>query len=198
MKAFRHGHRHGHRGLILVLLPLGLQACVAPSPVEGGSAREPLRWILVERRYRDIARPESPGEGNGQGLGDGRINPDALVLAFQPLYPEDLTWNVVVNPDDHFVELVEVSPGGPVAPGEIVTATFRVGQARPQERYQLSALPSEQGVEILGPDSALVMGREAVRFRFTSSLPGSGGIRVAVERVVDRGQDSTVQSGRSR
>ncbi len=145
------------------------------SPEENGSTKEPVRWILVERRYGDVAGP---------GLAsDGEINPDAVVLAFQPLYPEDLTWEVVVSPEEHFVELVSYSPAGPATPGEIVSATVRVGKAKAGQTYRLSAKPSQSDVTILGESKAVVQGWDTAVFRFTSCASGRAGISIGVEQI---------------
>lgn len=161
--------------LLLGLMATALQACMHRSPEENGSTKEPVRWILVERRYGDVASPPSAG--------DGRVNPDAVVLAFQPLYPEDLTWEVVVSPEEHYVEVVGFSPAGPATPGEIVSATVRVGKARAGQIYRLSAKPSQADVRILGETQAVVTGQDIAVFRFTSCASGRGGIAVGVERL---------------
>lgn len=161
--------------LLLGLMATALQACMHRSPEENGSTKEPVRWILVERRYGDVASPPSAG--------DGRVNPDAVVLAFQPLYPEDLTWEVVVSPEEHYVEVVGFSPAGPATLGEIVSATVRVGKAKAGQAYRLSARPSQVDVKILGESQAIVQGGGTVVFRFTSCASGRAGIVVGVERL---------------
>lgn len=160
--------------LLMGLLDLVLQACVHSVPSEEAQTREPVKWILVERRYGDVARGVSD---------DGTVNPDAPVLAFQPLYPEDVVWDVVVDPAEHFVELVSFSPAGPAAPGEVVSATVRVGKARANHRYRLSARPSQVGVKILGSPETIVQGDGLGVFRFTSCVSGRAGIAVAAERL---------------
>jgi hypothetical protein len=164
------------RDLSLGLLLPVLQACVAGSPEGGQASREPVRWILVERRYGDIASP-------GASPSDGQVNQDAVVLAFQPLYPEDLTWEVVVSPEEHFVELVGLTPARPSSPGEIVCATVRVGNAKEGQRYRLSALPTRNDVRVLGDPQLVVSAGESAVFRFTSSTSGKAGITVGVERL---------------
>lgn len=163
-------------GLLLAILLPVLQACTTRSPVERVESREPVRWILVERRYGDVA--------SRSDAGDGRVNPDATVLAFQPLYPEDLTWEVVVSPEEQFVELVNFSPSGPATPGEIVSATVRVGKAKAGQTYRLTAKPSRSDVRILGECAAVVQGWDTAVFRFTSCASGRAGIAVGVERIV--------------
>lgn len=160
---------------IIGIILSALQACTTWSPVERVGSREPVRWILVERRYGDVASPAASD--------DGQVNPDATVLAFQPLYQEDLTWEVVVSPEDHFVELIEFSPAGPASPGEIISATVRVGNAKPGQRYRLEAKPSQSGVKILGSQQVLLTGGASTVFRFTSCVSGRGGIAVGVERL---------------
>ena len=166
------------RALLLVralgsLLPLLAQACVAPSSSENDSPREPVRWVLVEKRYGDLADPPPTG--------DGRVNPDAVVLAFQPLYPEDLEWDVVVDSEEHYAQVVACTPQGAARPGEIVTAIVRVGKPKAGRRYQLTARPSQPEVQILGESQAIVQGNETAVFRFTSALSGRAGITVGVE-----------------
>lgn len=165
--------------IIGTLLPL-LQACTSGSPADRVWSREPVRWILVERRYGDVASPSDTG--------DGRVNPDATVLAFQPLYPEDLTWEVVVSPEEHFVELVSFSPSGPATPGEIVSATVRVGKAKAGQAYRLTAKPSQVDIKILGVTQAVVTGQDTAVFQFTSCASGRAGIAIAVERVRTEGE----------
>jgi hypothetical protein len=143
-------------------------------PAGDGPPREPVRWLLVERRYGDVAP---------QAGGDGKINPDAMVLAFQPLYPEDLAWEVVVDPDEQFVEVVGFSPSGPARPGEVVSATVRVGKAKAMATYRLSAKASRPDVRILGDTQAVVKGSDTAVFRFTSCASGRAGIAVGVERI---------------
>jgi len=155
------------------LVPLSLLGCA----VQGGESappREPVRWLLVERRYADVTEAAS---------GDGRINPDATVLAFQPLYPEDLSWEVVIDPDEQFVEVVGFTPAGAARPGEVVTATVRVGKAKAGQLYRLSAKASQIDVRILGERQAIVKGSETAIFRFTSCASGRAGIAVGVERI---------------
>lgn len=167
------------RRLACGLLALCLQACAGRNLEETVAAREPVRWILVERRYGDIA--------SAGAAGDGQINPEATVLAFQPLYEEDLTWEVVVSPEEHHVELVGFSPAGPASPGEVVSATVRVGKAKAGQRYRLSAKPSQPDVRILGEAQVEVKGDEATIFRFTSCASGKAGIAVGVEQIQEWG-----------
>jgi hypothetical protein len=93
-----------------------------------------------------------------------------------------LIWDVVISPEEQFVELLSVEPSGAVAPGEVVTATVRVGKAKADQRYRLSISATEQPVQIVGAAQALVTGVESARFSFTSSKAGRSGIAVAVER----------------
>jgi hypothetical protein len=159
--------------LILGCLILSAEGCALP-PEGEDTLREPVRWLLVERRYADVAPTAS---------GDGKVNPEAVVLAFQPLYPEDLAWEVVVDPEEQFVEVVGFSPAGPARPGEVVSATVRVGKARAAELYRLSAKASQPGVRILGDAQAVVKGSDTAVFRFTSCASGRAGIAVGVERI---------------
>jgi hypothetical protein len=155
------------------LLPLFVLGC-AIEGLEAAPPREPVRWLLVERRYADVAPT---------GSGDGRINPDATVLAFQPLYPEDLSWEVVIDTEEHYVEVVGFSPAGQARPGEIVSATVRVGKAKAGQLYRLSAKASQADIRILGESQATVKGSDTAVFRFTSCASGRAGIAVGVERI---------------
>jgi hypothetical protein len=159
----------------MALLAILLQACGYGGLRSEDAPEEPVRWILVERRYGDVV---------GMAAGDGAVNPDAMVLAFQPLYQRDLTWDIVVRPDEHFVELVGFSPRGPASPGEVVTAMVRVGQAKPGQQYRLEATPSTPDVRILGSAQAMVTGSESSCFQFTSRASGRGGIAVSVQRII--------------
>jgi hypothetical protein len=133
-----------------------------------------VRWLLVERRYADVAPSAS---------GDGQVNPDAMVLAFQPLYAEDLTWEAAVDVEEHYVEVVGFSPAGAAQPGEVVTATVRVGKAKAGQLYRLSAKASQADVRILGESQAVVKGSDIAVFRFTSCASGRAGIAVGVETI---------------
>lgn len=160
------------------LIPLLLTSCASfsESDQNGGVGRaEPVRWILVEKRYGDLPPAEKSQ--------DGRVNPEAIVLAFQPLYPEDLKWEVVLDPQDQFVEVVGFSPAGPARPGEVVSATVRVGKAKAGQLYRLSAKASQADVRILGEVQTTVKGNETAVFRFTSCASGRAGITVRVERI---------------
>lgn len=156
------------------LIPLALQACALELHEESPAPREPVRWLLVERKYGEVAPTAS---------GDGRVNPDAVVLAFQPLYPEDLAWEVSVDVEEHYVEVVGFSPAGAAQPGEVVTATVRVGKAKAGQLYRLSAKASQPDVRILGDLQAVVKGSDTAVFRFTSCASGRAGIAVGVERI---------------
>ena len=101
----------------------------------------------------------------------------------EPLYPEDLGWTAEVESRGYFVEVLEVTPPGLVAPGEVVTARLRVGNARPGVIYRLVARPSTPDVRIVGEAEITVRGPEVAVFRFTSLSGGRGGIEVGVERV---------------
>lgn len=137
--------------------------------------RRPVRWILVEKEPGDVF----PG---GQ-VGDGRLDPRSRILTLEPLYPEDLQWAVVVDPQDSVVEVLEISPGAAANPGEIVTAKVRVGRTRLGESYRLSASPSRPGVTIVGSRAQIVLEGAPALFRFTSASIGPGGITVGVDRI---------------
>lgn len=137
--------------------------------------REPLRWIMVEARADQVF----PG---GQ-IGDGQVSPSSQLLTMVPLYREDFSWEVVVDPRDYFVEVLEVLPKGLATPGETVMATVRVGGAKPGERYRLQARPQAPDVTLIGEAEREVRGSSPAVFRFTSRATGKGGIAVGVERI---------------
>jgi hypothetical protein len=140
-----------------------------------GAAREPVRWILVE----EPARQAIPGAI----AGDGVLAPEAPMLVFRPLFKEDLSWEVVVGADDHFVEVVSITPSGEAAPGEVVTASVRVCKARTEGVYRLTISALERDVRIVGEREKIVTGRDPAQFKFTKLSGGRGGIGVAVERI---------------
>lgn len=147
--------------------------CVPPSVAPPG--RKPVRWIVVEKKIGDVA-PEGRS-------GDGQVDPRAPMLTMQPLYAEDVNWEVVVDPHDFFVEVVDISPSAQASPGETVTARVRVGKARSNETYLLTARASNRDVAVIGASEMVVRGGEIAMFRFTSATAGRGGIAVAVERI---------------
>lgn len=152
---------------------LVLAGCVPAEPL--GAARKPVRWIVVEKKMGEVVP-------RGQ-VGDGRVDPDAVVLTMQPLYREDLEWQVVVDPHDYFVEVLGISPRASASPGELVTARVRVARARMVDVYRLVARPSRADVEIVGAREQIVLGDAPTSFRFTSTTTGSAGIAIGVERV---------------
>jgi hypothetical protein len=159
--------------LPFTLAALALSGC-APLPTE--SARTPVRWVVVEKRMGEVTP-------DGQ-VGQGRVDPSAVVLTMQPLYREDFQWEVTLDPRDYFVEVLEVSPAGQATPGEVVSAKVRVGGAKEDDVYRLVATSSRTDVEILGERDQFVRGRTPALFRFTCTAPGPGGIAVGVERMV--------------
>ena len=162
-------------GLLMVLgvASATLGGCVPTLPEV--SERTPVRWIVVEKRVDEVI-PEGR-------LGDGQVDPGAIVLTMQPLYAEDLEWKVVVEPRDYFVEVLEISPRAQASPGEIVTAKVHVARARSEDRYRLVAKASRPDVQLLGTAEQIVQGGAPVLFRFTSISSGPGGIAVGVERL---------------
>lgn len=157
---------------LAALLP-GLLACAVPLPT--GPERTPVRWIMVEKPVGEVV----PNGQNGQG----QVDPTSVIVTLQPLYSEDVAWEVVVDPHDFYVEIVEISPAGPAAPGETVSAKVRVAHARSGDLYRLTAKCSQREVQILGDREQLVRGGTTAAFRFTSLGPGRAGISVGVERV---------------
>ena len=147
--------------------------CAPRSP--GPPERIPGRWIMVEKTLGELL----PAGRSG----DGQVDPGAQVLTLQPLYREDLSWEVVVDSRDYSVEVLEISPPGPASPGEAVMAIVRVAQARKGELYRLSARPSRAGVRVIGETDLVVPGDTPAVFRFTSISSGRGGIAVGVERL---------------
>ncbi len=159
--------------LLLGLAAVSLWGC-SPSLVRGRE-RTPVRWIVVEKRVGDVTP--------GGWVGDGQVDPQAVVLTMQPLYREDLEWEVVVDPHDYFVEVLEIVPGSQATPGETVTAKVRVGKAKPGDVYRLLAKASRADVQILGATEQIVHGCSPALFRFTSTSTGAGGIAVGVEKL---------------
>jgi hypothetical protein len=144
-------------------------------PVKAVPERIPVRWIVVEKRVGEIV-PEGR-------MGDGQVDPQAVVLTMQPLYREDLEWEVVVDPHDYFVEVLEISPSRQASPGETVSATVRVGKAKASDSYRLVARPSNADVVIQGEAEHTVRGSSPATFRFTSRAGGRAGIAVGVEKM---------------
>lgn len=156
------------------VLAVSLAGCVAsgdPGPTE----RTPLRWQLVERRYRDLA--------DASRAGDGRVDPDGLVLAFEPVYPEDLVDTSRPSPARLSVEILELFPDREAGVGQPITATVRVANAAPLSRYRLRVEALDPRVRILGERQRTVKGPETATFRFTSGALGRRGITVEVEEV---------------
>ena len=133
----------------------------------------PLRWQLVERRYGDFPDPGVTGAG--------RIDPDATVLAFEPVYPEDLTEASRPPPTRLSVEIVELFPHREAGAGQPISATVRVANAAPRARYRLRIEALDPRVRILGDLERTVTGSETATFRFTSGNPGKRGITIEVE-----------------
>jgi hypothetical protein len=158
------------RNLGSALLMLAAAGCARSGPAAGPA---PLRWIVVEKRAGDVL-----AEGR---VGDGRVDPEAVLLTMQPLYREDVAWEVAVDPGDFFVEILELTPKAQAAPGETVSARVRVARARPEELYRLTARSSQAGVTILGPSQRIVKGNSPAAFQFTSLEPGRAGIALSVE-----------------
>jgi hypothetical protein len=139
--------------------------------------RKPLRWIVVEKTVAELTTEVSSG--------DGRLESSALVLTMQPLYAEDLNWEVVVDPHDFYVEVLEIFPGGQASTGETITAKVRVARAKEHASYVLIARPSRADVKLIGSAKATVRGGGIVTFRFTSLTAGRGGIQVSVEKATE-------------
>ena len=137
--------------------------------------RTPVRWIVVEKRMGDVVQ-------DGR-VGDGQVDPEAIVLTMQPLYAEDLEWQVVVDPHDYFVEVLEITPHAQATPGETVTAKVHVARARAEDVYRLVAKASRPDVQFIGVSEQIVHGGAPVCFRFTSISSGPGGIAVGVEKI---------------
>ena len=161
---------------LAAVLP-GLAACAALAPEV--PERIPVRWIMVEKPVGDVVP-------NGQN-GDGQVDPQTMIITLQPLYSEDVNWEVVVDPHDFYVEILEITPRGPASPGETVNAKVRVARAREGDLYRLTARASRSDVQIVGGSEMTVRGGAPASFRFTSVTPGRGGIAIGVEKVDPRG-----------
>jgi hypothetical protein len=155
---------------------LVLSGCSMSSPPP--TPRQPARWVVVEARTVEL--PTGALEP-----GNSALDPGARMLTFQPLYREDVEWEIILDPRDYYVEKVTVSPSTWAMPGETVRATVRVGNANPRDRYRLTARPRGEEVRILGASEVCVRGTETAIFCFTSLMAGRGGIEVTVERRVD-------------
>jgi hypothetical protein len=151
--------------------------CVFKSsgPISPASEPEQIRWIVVERAVRDLAPDASWVEG--------QVDPGAVVLTMVPVREEVTAWTPRIHAPDYFVELLGITPEGPSSPGEVVSATVRVGRAKPGLRYLLQAVSSQPYVKIIGRDHAVVSGEECATFKFTSRSSGKGGIEVKVRPV---------------
>lgn len=170
MSVFR---RRGLSPLVLAVVLAGCTPIGAPA-LKGDSPRTPMRWIVVEKRFGELVKDGI--------VGDGQVDPNAMVLAMEPLYAEDARWEVHVEARDYFVELLEILPGRTVAPGETVTVRVRVGNACPEGSYCLSAAPTSPDVRLIGMSREIVHGKGDAVFRFTSLTGGRCGIAVRAER----------------
>lgn len=162
------------RAALLGLVPSFL-GCALPERRPAPHAREPARWVVVEKRIGQLHRDVTAG--------DGQLDPKATLLVLEPLYPEDLNWVAEVEAADYFLELLEVVPAGELAPGETVTALLRVGGARPDRYYRVLAKSSTPESVILGDRERTVRGSSPVSFRFTSLTGGRAGLKLVVEEV---------------
>jgi hypothetical protein len=158
---------------VFALVLAGAGGC---SPIGDAPPKErtPVRWQLVERSYQDCAHLITAG--------DGRVDPEAVVLAFEPVYPEDLE---AARPAVArlSVEIVELLPDREAGLGQPVAATVRVANADPRARYRLRVEALDPRVRILGDRLRTVKGPESATFRFTSGTLGRRGISVDVEEV---------------
>jgi hypothetical protein len=153
---------------------LALAGCVAEDEFRPAPTT-PVRWQLVERQYRDLA--------DLGAAGDGRVDPEAVILAFEPVYPEDLVDASRPSPARLSVEIVELIPDREAGIGQPISATVRVANAAPRSRYRLRVEALDPRVRILGVRTRTVRGPETATFRFTSSTLGKRGITVEVEEV---------------
>src|SRR5262247_3374212 len=148
---------NGPRNLLVSgAMVISLAGCVALDD-PGGVERTPLRWQLVERRYRDLS--------DANTAGDGRVDPDAFVLAFEPVYPEDLVDPSRPIPARLSVEIVELFPDPEAGVGQPISATVRVANAAPLARYRLRVEALDPRVRILGERQRTVKGPETATFR---------------------------------
>ncbi len=116
-----------------------------------------------------------------------------MILALQPPNGEDDPWEVLVDPHDSFVGVLEIAPGTPARPGEVVPAEVRVGRAGPVEIYRLTAAASRSGVPWVGDRAPLVRGEPPAPFRLRAPRAGAGGIAVDVERDAPGGRAARVE-----
>ena len=137
--------------------------------------RVPVRWQLVERPYRRFSPLDVAG--------GGRVDLDATVIAFEPLYPEDLEVAATSAPSQLSVEIVELLPRQEAGPGQPISATVRVVNAAAGSRYRLRIAAVDPRVCILGERERTVKGLQTATFRFTSPQPGNRGFVVEVERL---------------
>ena len=165
----------GTRKLLVGAFGIALLAGCALEESIPLAERTPVRWQLVERHYRDLAEL-------GQA-GDGRVDPGAVVLAFEPVYPEDLVDASRPHVPRLSVEILELFPDREAGVGQPISATVRVANAAPLARYRLRVEALDPRVRILGERQRTVMGPETATFRFTSSALGKRGITVDVEEV---------------
>ena len=152
----------------LIALANGGCCLLGGQPDPGG--REPERWQLVERRYRDL-----PGAVQA---GDGWVDPGATTLVFLPLYREDLDFQLAGG-----VELLRLLPGGQAHVGETVTAVVRMRAVRPESLYRITIKATREEVRILGTDERIVRGAEPASFQFTSYTARRGGISLDAEEM---------------
>src|SRR5262245_33224758 len=114
----------------LLLVPgamlISLASCKFPED-PGHADRIPLRWQLVERRYSDLA--------DAGVSGDGRVDPDAFVLALEPVYPEELS--DTSGSARLSVEILELFPEREAGVGQPISAIVRVANSAPDARYRL-------------------------------------------------------------
>ena len=153
---------------------VGMTAVLAGCAIRADSNRSPVRWQLVEKRYSELE--------DGGVRGDGRVDPDATTLLFQPLYPEDLSTEIYVGAFPTQIDFLGISHQT-ASLGTEATARVRVHQADPTGFYRLTARASKPTIRILGKDSIVVRGSNSAVFRFTSTASGSGGVTVIAERV---------------
>lgn len=155
-------------------LGLSLPGCTVPADYRE-THRTHVRWQLVEKRYRDLA--------DGGVAGDGRVDPNAVVLAFEPVYAEELAPEVFVSAHPVALELLSLTPADAAAIGETVTARLRVAKAELDGIYRLKATARDPDVVIHGRSEFTVRRSDVATFRFTRSSGGQGGIMIAVERI---------------
>lgn len=159
-------------------LPLLVLALLSGCTIAGTWSQPPshdeegARWMVVEQQIGDMVdRGAWPA---------GQMEPGATILAMTLVSASSTKWEPIIHARDCFVEVLATSPQGRVEVGRTVTISVRVGNAKPNAIYKLTASPGG-GTRILGQHEHIVEESEETQFRFTRVEDGVGVIRVDVE-----------------